>query len=116
MTEIGRNIMQRRKALGMTQEELAKKMGYKSKSTINKIENGTNDIPQSKIVNFAQVLETTPGSLMGWEKIEKKADTITDVVLRMKSDSEFLELVETLNTLDGEKIRGVKQLLSAFLK
>lgn len=116
MTEIGKNIMQRRKALGMTQEELAKKMGYKSKSTINKIENGTNDIPQSKIVNFAQVLETTPGALMGWEKIEKKADTITDVVLRMKSDSEFLELVETLNTLDSEKIRGVKQLLSAFLK
>ena len=116
MTEIGSNIMTRRKALGMTQEELAKKMGYKSKSTINKIENGTNDIPQSKIVKFAEALETTPSALMGWEKVEKKADTITDVVLRMKTDSEFLELVETLNTLDGEKILGVKQLLSAFLK
>jgi len=48
--------------------------------------------------------------------MQKKADTITDVVLRMKTDSEFLSLVETLNTLDAEKIRGVKQMLSAFLK
>lgn len=115
MNNIGRNIMARRKALGMTQEELAKKMGYKSKSTINKIENGTNDIPQSKVVKFAEVLETSIATLLGWEKIEKKADTISDAVLRMKSDPEFLELVETLNTLDGEKIRGVKQMLSAFL-
>lgn len=116
MTGIGNNIMARRKELNMTQEELAKKMGYKSKSTINKIENGTNDIPQSKIVKFAEALETSPAALMGWEKVEKKADTITDVVLRMKTDSEFLSLVETLNTLDVEKIRGVKQMLSAFLK
>jgi len=115
MLEIGKNIMIRRKQLGMTQEELAKKMGYKSKSTINKIENGTNDIPQSKVVKFAEALETTPAYLMGWEKAEKKADTISDVVLRMKTDPGFLSLVETLNTLDAEKINGVKQMLSAFL-
>ena len=64
MSEIGKNIMQIRKELGMTQEELATKMGYKSKSTINKIENGTNDIPQSKVVKFAEVLGTTPAVLM----------------------------------------------------
>lgn len=115
MAEIGKNIMHRRKELGLTQSELATKMGYKSKSTINKIENGTNDIPQSKIKKFAEVLETTPAVLMGWEKIEKKADTISDVVLRMKTDSEFLSLVETLNKLDSEKINGVKQMLAAFL-
>lgn len=49
------------------------------------------------------------------ERSEKKADTISDVVLRMKTDSDFMSLVETLNTLDAEKIRGVKQMLSAFL-
>ena len=40
--KIGLRIQQRRKALGLTQEELAFKMGYKSKSTINKIEKGFN--------------------------------------------------------------------------
>lgn len=71
MSTIGKNISRIRRDLGMTQEELAKKMGYKSKSTINKIELGVNDIPQSKIVQFAQVLGTTPAELMGWKEDDK---------------------------------------------
>lgn len=67
MSTIGEKILLRRKELGMRQEDLARLMGYKSKSTINKIELGINDIPQSKIVRFAEVLGTTPGYLMGWE-------------------------------------------------
>lgn len=67
MSTVGDNILTMRKQLGLTQEELAIKMGYKSKSTINKIELGINDIPQSKIVKFAEVLGTTPAYLMGWE-------------------------------------------------
>lgn len=61
------NIKARREELGMTQEELAFKLGYKSRSTINKIELGKSDIPQSKIKAFADVLQTTPSALMGWE-------------------------------------------------
>jgi transcriptional regulator with XRE-family HTH domain len=68
MSTVGDNIAWRRRQLGLTQEELALKMGYKSKSTINKIELGINDIPQSKIARFAEVLGTTPAHLMGWEK------------------------------------------------
>lgn len=116
MLEIGKNIMARRKELGLTQEELAKRLGYKSKSTINKIENGTNDIPQSKVVKFAEALGTTPAYLMGWEKAQKNNDTITDVVLRMTTDSDFFDVVEALYDLDSEKIASVKQMLSAFLK
>lgn len=70
MSTVGNNILTLRKQLGLTQEELAKKMGYKSKSTINKIELGINDIPQSKIVKFAEVLGTTPAFLMGWNDDE----------------------------------------------
>jgi transcriptional regulator with XRE-family HTH domain len=50
-------------------------MGYKSKSTINKIELGINDIPQNKIAKFAEVLGTTPAKLMGWDE-KKKAPSI----------------------------------------
>lgn len=67
MSTIGKKIQRRRKELGLTQEELATRMGYKSKSTINKIELGKNDIPQSKIIRFAEALNTTPSYLMGWE-------------------------------------------------
>ncbi len=72
MSTVGENILLMRKRLGWTQEELAKRMGYKSKSTINKIELGINDIPQSKIVQFADVLGTTPAHLMGWNEEEQK--------------------------------------------
>lgn len=62
------NIRARRIALKMTQQELATKLGYRSTSTITKIEAGENDIPQSKIEAFAKALKTTPGNLTGYEK------------------------------------------------
>lgn len=71
MAEIGHRIKERREQLQMTQEELAKKIGYKSKTTITKIENGTNDIVQSKVCDFAKALNTTPAYLMGWEDLEQ---------------------------------------------
>jgi transcriptional regulator with XRE-family HTH domain len=74
MSTVGNKILQRRKELNLTQEELAKRMGYKSKSTINKIEMGINDIPQSKIAMFAEVLVTTPSYLMGWDDEENPPD------------------------------------------
>ena len=60
-------IRTRREQLNMSQEELAKRLGYKSRSTIAKIESGENDITQSKIVAFAKALGVKPGYLMGWE-------------------------------------------------
>uniref|UniRef100_UPI0032616F2C helix-turn-helix domain-containing protein n=1 Tax=Clostridium sp. NkU-1 TaxID=1095009 RepID=UPI0032616F2C len=60
--------MKKREALGITQEELAAKLGYKNKSTIAKIENGTNDIVQSKVVEFANALNTSASYLMGWKE------------------------------------------------
>lgn len=68
MLEIYKRIRARREELGISQEELSKRLGYKSRSSINKIEKGENDIPQSKIVAFAQALQTTPERLMGWEQ------------------------------------------------
>ena len=62
-----KRIKLRRQELDMSQEELARKVGYKTKSSINKIESGQNDISQSKIYEFAKALRTTPSYLMGWE-------------------------------------------------
>lgn len=67
MLTLYERIKSRREQLNMSQEELALKLGYKSRSSINKIEKGENDIPQSKIVAFARALNTTPSFLMGWE-------------------------------------------------
>ena len=40
LSEVGNNIRKAREALGWTREELARRMGYKSKTTVNKVEKG----------------------------------------------------------------------------
>lgn len=67
MDNLYTRIKARRLELGLTVEQLAKRMGYKDKSSISKIENGRSDIPQAKVEAFAQALETTTAYLMGFE-------------------------------------------------
>ena len=62
---VGTNIKKRRYELRMSQQELAEAMGYKTRSTIAKIEAGENDISQRKLQKFAAVLETTVAELIG---------------------------------------------------
>ena len=61
---VGANIKKRRFELKMSQQELAAAMGYKTRSTIAKIESGENDVTQKKLQRFAAVLDTTVESLI----------------------------------------------------
>ncbi len=60
LKEFGEKIRLRRIELGMTQDELAKITGYTSRSSINKIEMGLVNLPQSKIELIAKALMVTP--------------------------------------------------------
>lgn len=62
---LGLRIKKRREELKLTQQELALKLGYKSRSSINKIEIGENDIPFSKLSEFAKSLNTSELYLLG---------------------------------------------------
>ncbi len=65
---VGTNIKKRRFELRMSQQELADAMGYKTRSTIAKIESGENDVSQKKLHKFATVLDTTVEALVsGYE-------------------------------------------------
>ena len=114
--KIGEKIKQRRLELGWSLRELATRTGYANQSTITRIESGKIDLPQSKIELFARVMGTTVAYLMDWEEVKKNNDAITDIVVRLRMDSEFLSLVESLQDLDGDQIRSVKQILAAFKK
>lgn len=65
--ELADRVRQRRIELGLSQEELAEKMGYSSRSSINKIEMGR-PISQKIIMRLADALDTTPAYLMGWDQ------------------------------------------------
>ena len=56
---IAENIKKRRMELNLSQQELADALGYKSRSTIAKIESGENEVPFSKIPKFARALDTS---------------------------------------------------------
>lgn len=62
---IGQNIKRLRELKGWSQETLARKMGYKSKSTINKIESNVNDVNQTTLNKFADVFKCDPVEIIG---------------------------------------------------
>ncbi|MEE0896244.1 MAG: helix-turn-helix transcriptional regulator [Acutalibacteraceae bacterium] len=123
---IGERIKMRREYLNISQDELAKKLGYKSRSSINKIELGINDITQSKIKAIADILETTPAYIMGWEdilesetndsaeKVQKRDDAITDIILKMRRDENLLDAIKELCELSPEHISSVKAFITVL--
>ncbi len=75
MSEIYNRIRLRRQELGWTTDELAKRMGYRDRSSISKIESGKADIPQSKVKAFADVLGTTVSWLLGIDDPKETSET-----------------------------------------
>lgn len=120
MNSIGLRIKQRREELGLSQDELAKKIGYKSRSSINKIELDQNNLTQTKIKIIADALNTTPGYIMGWEnqnsnnvliELNKLTDSekrlLTDFRTLSKQGQEYI-----LQTMDMVKEKYKKISLS----
>lgn len=64
--DMGKRIAERRKELHLSQTQLAEMTGYSDKTAIYKIENGQSNLTQTKIVIFADALQTTTMYLMGW--------------------------------------------------
>ncbi|MEA4968004.1 MAG: helix-turn-helix transcriptional regulator [Bacteroidaceae bacterium] len=117
--ELGNRIKLRRKMLNMTQDELALKLGYKSGSSINKIELGLADIPQSKIKLFAKTLQTSPSYLINWN--DDSGVPIFDYQSELRNRKSFTEARNTQSmvlmfdnstsdldvTLDNKKISHI---------
>lgn len=62
---LGEKVKERREELGMTQDDLARKMGYSSRSSVNKIENGR-AVSQKIIAKLADALNVSEPYLMGF--------------------------------------------------
>lgn len=68
---LGDKIRKYRKSIGMTQSELAEKVGYTNRSTLTHIEKGLIDIPTEKLHLIAQALGVSVSDLL--EDNKKKA-------------------------------------------
>ena len=109
---IGENIKARRIELEISQRQLAEMMGYSNHSTIARIEAGSVDIPQSKIVQFANVLKTTPTALMGWLKTDPTEQAIFEA--RLLKDEETMNMVKQYLTLDEKNKRAIRQMVETL--
>lgn len=127
MLKLYDNIKKEREEKGISQSELAKKVGYSDRSMIAKIENGKVDLSQSKIEAIAKALGTTSASLMGWDE-QKNSDPIviaaaggglTDVDERfreiLKEKQTLCETIVAAN-LDKRQIKELIALVKTFEK
>ena len=65
----GERIKQRRIELGLTQLELAQRLGNKSRASVCTVEKDKEDLTTTRIQQYAKALECSPAYLMGWEDI-----------------------------------------------
>lgn len=100
--EIGERIKKKREELGMSQDELAKKVGYTSRSSVAKVETNANGMVQSKLIAFAKALQTTPAYLMGWED---EPDSSVQTTLPRQIGEHFF-----LSSIQQQIISNCKQL------
>ena len=113
---IGQRIKERRKALKMSAEEMGEKLG-KDRSTIYRYENGfIENLPLDILEPIAEVLQTTPQYLMGWQETEQKNSALVDITIRARTDKEFFSIVNGLNQLNADQLASVKQIVELLLK
>lgn len=112
---LAEKIRAKRLELGWTQPELAEKMGY-NKSTILRIERGEVDIPQSRISQFARVLGTTPGYLMGWDVEPEEAGATAAKVLKSAEAYRLIQNYFNMCGADQRTLLEVSDRLAAKQK
>lgn len=100
---VGERIKMQRELKGMSQLELAKKIGYATKGTVSLIESGKRDVTIDKVIEIAKALDVTPHWLMGWS-----ASPLT-----IKTDYELT--VDSLKGLDPEQLARVRKYIE-FIK
>ena len=115
-SDMANKIKELRKSKNMTLEDVGKIVGV-GKSTVRKWETGMiENMRRDKIADLARALDTTPAYLMGWEEEQKKNDIQADIILKMRTDTTFMSVVEKLYKLDKEKLEGIDQMLNTLFK
>ncbi len=113
--KIGDRIRIRREQLGMSQDELARRLGYKSRSSVNKIEKDASGLPQNKIVAIAEALRTTPAYIMGWEdEIKKDPAGVAGRHIEIIMDEDISDIYDDFKLLDKSQKQIVKDLIHNF--
>ena len=114
---IGKRIKQKRQELGLTQLELAQKMGYTSRAAICKVEKGQDNITSDRVTKFANALGCSESYIMGWEisgGATVETEPGTAYVLPLHGiNSEDRKLLDQYHTVSPETRAAIDLLLKA---
>jgi len=109
---IGQRIKQKRIERGWSQREMADRMGYGNNSTIARIEAGKVDIPQSRIIQFADVLGVSVAYLMGWEEqVEADPVGMAERHFEIIMDEDITDIFDDFKKLNDKQKAIVKDLI-----
>jgi len=103
---IAERIKQRRIELGLTQTELAHKMGITSKTTICKAETKDFNPTTDRVCEFAKALECSPAYLMGWEEKPTAIKKISDITLSPEEE-EIIFAYRKADEVDKNSVRKI---------
>lgn len=112
---IGQRIKERRKQIGMTADELGKRLG-KDRSTIYRYEKGDiENLPLDILEPIAEVLQTKPTQLMGWtDEMEKEPEKMAERHYEILIDEDISEIFDDFKSLDKAKRKIVKDLIHSL--
>lgn len=108
MEKSGKNQKELAEIVGVSKSTFSEWISAKKYPRIDKIE---------ILANYFKILKSDLIEERSEERqeMQKKNDTLSDIILKMNEDAEFLSIVETLCKLDFEKRDAVKSVLNAFL-
>ena len=109
--DLATRVRQRREELGLSQEELALRMGYSSRTSINKIENGR-PCSQKIIARLAGALRVGIPYLMGWDEEDKEQPTVQYDGLSEKRKA----LIDFAMSVPEDKAEMILQVMKTILK
>ena len=109
------------KEIGKKQIDLVNETGI-DKGSISHYVSGKYIPKQDTIYKLAKALDVSEMWLWGYDcekerpQMQKNNDILSDIIVRLRTDSDFFTTVQTLDSLDKEKLASVQQFLSAFMK
>ena len=93
---------------------------HMSKGTLTDLKMGRQTgLSAAKAQKIASYFDVSVGYLLGEEEIkeeQKKNDIQTDIILKMRTDSTFMSVVENLYKLDKDKLETINQMLNTLFK
>ena len=90
MEKTGDLVRRRREELGLSQEDLARLLAYKHKTSINKIEMGKAGIPRAKLPDFARILGVDIAALAA-SLAETRLRAVEARLRKLEEDEDALE-------------------------